>query len=78
MNTKPTSEVIRQAAKTIEEYSKRMNKLADDMDRTEDLSYCGEALSMVINMLSNIRIDLFSTRPIREYERTIARMEKSK
>jgi len=71
MNVKPVTEVIREAAETMHSYSERMNKLADDIESSGDLSSCGEALNMISNMLANIRMDLFVTRPIREYEKEL-------
>jgi hypothetical protein len=70
MNVKPTVELIRESTIRMRQYANELERLAKNMEDGNDLSLASEALSIISNCFSNIRLDLFVTRPLREYERT--------
>ena len=66
-----TSKIIKDMASILGDYSLQMGLIAQKMEATKDISYAGEALTCVSNCLSNLRIDLLATRPIRAYDRAL-------
>lgn len=75
MNTASTSEIIREIARKFNNYATELVRIADRMDQHNDISYAGEAINCVINCLSNCRLDLLATRPIRALQSEINRKE---
>ena len=59
-------QLVRESAKTMHRYADDMDRCADKMEERDDLEYLGEAMLCVTNMLNNLRLDLFVSRPVRE------------
>ena len=66
-----TAEAIHNMAQILSDYSMQVSRIATKMEETKDISYAGEALNCVANCISNLRIDLLATRPVRAYDRAI-------
>lgn len=75
MNTKPTSQVIREIGARLRAKADEMDEIANSMDTTKDLTYASEAINAISNLIFNCRLDLLVTRPIREYKRKLSGME---
>jgi len=73
--TKPTEEVIRKMAKQLEYSTIAINRIADKLAASGDLSYAAEAIQEVVNLIMDLRLDLLITRPIREYEKILDKIE---
>ena len=76
VDVESTSRAIFDMSLVLKEYYRQMGFIAQKMEATKDLSYAGEALSCVSNCISNLRIDLLATRPIREYDRSIVNLRR--
>ena len=72
--TDTTVSLINDAASEFERKAKTLRHMANELDKTEDWSIVGEALSVCTNF-ANIRADLFVIRPTRELERKIIKLE---
>lgn len=66
MNVEPTAQIIDQMAKELVYRSERLKQLAESMRTKEDLTYAGEVVSEITNMIANLRLDLMVQRPLRE------------
>lgn len=71
LNVKPTSEVIREMADHLQFTAKKLNRLAEDFERTDDFDYASEVLSEIRNLHLALRTDLLLTRPLREFQREL-------
>lgn len=69
INVAPTAAIIKDMARTMNNYAKELERISAKMIERNDMSLAAEAMSAVTNCLSNMRLDLLVTRPIREYER---------
>lgn len=69
INVKPTAEAIHDMAETFKRYGKEMEKIAERMIETGDITYASQAATAVSNCMQNLRIDLIVTRPLREFMR---------
>lgn len=69
MNTEPTAEKIDEMARVMRQYADDLDRCAKKMRERGDLTYAAEAVNVVTNCFSNLRLDLMVVRPIREYER---------
>ena len=67
----PTAMKIDDIAITLRKYSTDCERIAKKMRETKDLSYAGEILNLVFNLLMNLRLDLMVTRPIRSLEKAL-------
>jgi hypothetical protein len=65
MDTKPTEETMREMADRMRYYADEVDRCADKLEKSGDFHYAAEAISCITNMMTNIRIDLLVTRPIR-------------
>ena len=75
MNTKPTTEVLLYAAVYLEESAKELRRYAEDIDKDGSFERVGGALNFLMNIFLNIRVDLLATRPIREMEMEVHRLQ---
>lgn len=75
MNTKPTTEVIRNTSNKLRRTAAELELICQRIEEYNDFSYVGEAINAIVNVFHNCRIDLFATRPIREYERELNKKE---
>jgi hypothetical protein len=73
--TDTTVALINDAASDFERRAKTLRKMAIALDKTQEWSIVGGALSVCTNF-ANIRADLFVIRPTRELERKISNLEK--
>ena len=76
MNTEMTVEVIRAQVNFLMDTAERLSLEADYMEKDGDLSYVGNCLNIIANIMPNLRIDLLATRPIREYQREVIKESK--
>jgi len=74
MNIESTVDIILDAAQVFENKARYLRSVANELNKTKDLSLCGEAIR-TITSLQDIRLDLLVNRPIRELEREIERMK---
>lgn len=65
VNVEPTAEVIEEMAGVLEARANDLRNLAKSMRETNDLGYAAEAVSVIKNLTSNLRLDLLVTRPLR-------------
>ena len=73
--TQPTEEVIRKMAQQLEYSLITINRVADKLAASGDLSYAAEAIQEIVNLIMGLRLDLLITRPIREYEKILEKLE---
>lgn len=66
-----TAAVMADMATTMRKFADEIENLTIKMLDTQDISLASEAISAVTNCISNMRLDLLVTRPIREFEREI-------
>lgn len=78
MNTKPTVDIMRAAADRMRDYAARLDSDAARLEETGDWDYASEGMNTVLNMIGNLRLDLFIARPLRELEREIHRCKEEK
>lgn len=76
MDTKQTSEVIRDMAKRLREYSVSIEEYADELDDTGNFEICGEVAGALCNLIASVRIDLLVNRPVRTFSRELDRIKK--
>lgn len=69
VDVKPTAEAIMDMAKTLNHCALEMKRIADKMVEYEDITYASQAATAVSNCVSNLRLDLLVTRPLREFLR---------
>lgn len=68
INVESTAIAIDRAAIVAADLSKDLNRIAESMRKSGDLSYATEVVSAIMNSMSKFRLDLMIIRPIREYE----------
>ena len=61
----PTAEAIEAAAVDLRKTADSLERIAQKMRDTGDISYAGEATSILAAVPIQCRIDLFVTRPLR-------------
>ena len=66
IDTEPTAKVIDDMSRKMLDYSKQLDNLAEKMRLTGDITYASEALGVATNAMSNLRLDLLITRPLKE------------
>ena len=62
-------EHIRDMARIMKGYAFSLERLADKMEKEQDITYSSEALNAVSNCVMNLRMDLLSSRTIRVLQR---------
>lgn len=67
-HVKETAEAIEAAADRLEGTAGDMRRIAKRMRETKDLTYAGEAISVVAAVVGQCRLDLFVVRPLRAFE----------
>lgn len=67
----PTAAVMSDMVHTMRKFADEIENLTIKMMDTKDITLASEAVSAVTNCISNLRIDLLVTRPIREFEREL-------
>ena len=65
-NVEPTVEKINEMARIIRHYADEIENHGRAMQRTGDLTYAAEVLNAYVAMITNSRLDLMVTRPLRE------------
>jgi tRNA(Ser,Leu) C12 N-acetylase TAN1 len=65
IDLKPTAEAMENAANRMRQSADELDRLAARMQERGDLSYASVGINVIVNCLSNCRLDLFVTRPIR-------------
>jgi len=75
MDIKPTTTIIRDAATQLRRTAAELELICQRIEEHNDFSYIGEAINAIVNGFSSCRIDLFATRPIKEYEQELNRKE---
>lgn len=69
VDVEPTAHKIDEMAKTLKRSAITIEKAARRMREDGDLYYAAEVITEVVNLISNLRLDLMVTRPIRALER---------
>jgi len=65
VDVEPTAEIIDKAASELERAAGELRRKAAAMREKGDIEYASEAISTLVNLWPNLRIDLLVTRPIR-------------
>jgi hypothetical protein len=71
MDVEPTVEIIKKMSQTMRQYADDLDRIADRVLETKDLTYSSEALNAISNCMGNLRIDLLATRPMRAFQREL-------
>lgn len=66
VDVEPTAKVIESMADELRARAAELRGVAIRMRETNDLSYAAEALNIIVNSTSALRLDLLVTRPLRE------------
>jgi hypothetical protein len=72
VDVEPTAAVIMDMAVTLKNYAHELERTARKMMDRGDITLASEALGAITNCMQNLRLDLLVTRPIREFDRTLA------
>ena len=75
INVIPTVESIEEAASSLKRSSSELFRIAKLMQEKNDISYAGEAVSVMSNIFNVCRVDLMVTRPIRELQAVVYKSE---
>lgn len=67
VNVESTAEHIEIMADELRARAAELRGVAIRMRETNDLSYAAEALNIIVNSTSALRLDLLVTRPLREF-----------
>lgn len=65
-NVEPTAEIVDEMVKELVYRSQRLEGIAKQMRQKNDLTYASEVVLEIVALLQNVRIDLMTTRPLRE------------
>jgi hypothetical protein len=65
MDVEPTAQIIDDAAEALERAAKDLRHRAVKMRADGDITHTAEAVSTIVNIFANIRLDLLVTRPLR-------------
>ena len=68
IDIEPTAEIIDVAAKRFRQTADTLDRIAAKMRDKNDIAYAAEALSEMLNVLQNARLDLLVVRPIRAFQ----------
>lgn len=68
LNVESTAQAIDNAANVALALSQRLTQIAELMREKKDITYASEVIQEVTNSMSNFRLDLMVTRPLREYQ----------
>ena len=66
VNVEPTAEIIDTMVDRLKHAAIEMRRVANRMRESADLAYASEAIVIVTNLPTQLRLDLLVTRPIRE------------
>ncbi len=75
IDVKPTVETIENIADRMRRYADNLNRIAQTMQKTNNLEYASEAMQEIKNCFANLRTDLLVSRPSRAYEKALRIME---
>ena len=76
INVESTAQSIDEMASTIERFAASIRNQAKRMREEKDISIAADVANNVTGMLTNIRLDLLITRPLREMRREIESLRK--
>ena len=76
INVESTAQSIEEMASTIERFAASIRNQAKRMREEKDISIAADVANNVTGMLTNIRLDLLITRPLREMQREIESLRK--
>lgn len=65
IDVEPVAKTIDNAARVLADRSAALTRIASSMRSSGDITYAGEALNELSNMMQAVRLDLFATRSIR-------------
>lgn len=68
-DVEPTAEAIDQAAEVLERAAAELRRRSNRMRQDGDITHAAEAMSTVQNIIPQMRLDLFVTRPLRALQR---------
>lgn len=68
IDTKPTVEAINNMATLMSSKSEELRQTARRLQDTGDFSRVADAMSIITNMVGNLRLELLIVRPLRAYE----------
>jgi hypothetical protein len=69
MDFQPTINSIQDAARIFRQRASDLDKWADQLAQTKDWTIVGEVITCITSAFAGIRLDLLSTRPVRELQR---------
>lgn len=70
-HVKETADAIEAAADRMEAAAGELRRIAQRMQKAGDLTYAGEAISVVAQLPAQCRLDLFVVRPLRAIPATV-------
>ena len=75
IDIEPTIKAVSHIANTLKNFADEINRIKMQIIKTKDLSRTAEVLISVTNCFANLRLDLLTTRPLREYEKLLQKRE---
>ncbi|MGI9297129.1 MAG: hypothetical protein ACR2QC_04425 [Gammaproteobacteria bacterium] len=69
MNVEPTAKEIRNAAMMLRDKADDLEACAKRLSDEQDWCHLAQAMTIIQNVLSGIRLDLFVTKPIRAIQK---------
>lgn len=73
-NPESTVATMRDMAERMRESAAKLDRLANDLETKHDWDTASEAISVVGNLIPNLRLDLLAARPIREFQYRVAHL----
>ena len=71
MDIETTTQTVTDMANTMRQFAEELDRIAERMNESRDISHAGEAANCVTNCFLNLRLDLLVVRPMRAYEQEI-------
>ena len=69
VNVDGTVKVLEKISQKLRDVSKSVDREIEALKRTGDFTICGDVITQLVNMQSNLRLDLLANRPIMEYQK---------
>ena len=65
MDISPIIELTKEVSVLLNKKAKELLYIAEQMEKTKDITYAGEVVNIMANIMMQARLDLFVTRTIR-------------
>lgn len=75
LNVEPTAEVVDKMAQALRTRADELDRLAARMRETGNFDYASEALSVIVNLTPELRLDLLVARPVRVLDAVVRKLE---